>query len=103
MLRRFVDRTEPDDVHAKVFQVRDLGGDAIEVSPPITVRVAERGRVDLKGVSCVRGRSRSSRSHLIDDGLLPPLLLGPWDGYVAGLRDGSSHFFESVIGMLEGI
>jgi hypothetical protein len=47
VLRRPVDRGQPDDVDAQLGQVVEPAGDAGQVADPVTVRVGEAARVDL--------------------------------------------------------
>ena len=44
---RGVERGEPDGVDPELLQVRDLGGDALDVAQAVTVGVGEAPRVDL--------------------------------------------------------
>ena len=45
--RRGVERAEPDGVDPEFLQVRDLGGDALDVAQAVTVGIGEAARVDL--------------------------------------------------------
>lgn len=54
-LRRAVMRVQPDGIHPELFQVIELADDPRDIAETISVRVIERGRVDL-----------------VDEGLLPP-------------------------------
>ena len=59
VLRRAVDRGEPDDVDAQRGEVVEPADDAAQVADAVAVGVGERARVDL-----------------VDDGAAPPLLAG---------------------------
>ena len=56
VLGRRVHRRQPDDVHAQLGQVVDLGGDPAQITDTVAVGVGETARVDL-----------------VDNGGLPPL------------------------------
>ncbi len=58
VLRRGVERRDPQRVHPEVAQVRQPAGDAGQVADPVTVAVGEAADVDLVG-----------------DGVAPPLVL----------------------------
>src|SRR4051812_8574955 len=47
VLRRGVDRREPDDVHAQLGQMIQVRGDAAQITDPVAVGVREAPRVDL--------------------------------------------------------
>ena len=56
---RLEDRTHPDHVDAELLQVVELARDAAEVADAVTVAVLEAARINL-----------------VDDGVLPPALVG---------------------------
>lgn len=45
--RAAIDRAEPNDVHTKVLEVVEFGGDACEIASPITICIKERGWINL--------------------------------------------------------
>ena len=47
IIRRFVHRTNPDDVDAEVFQVIEFVDDALNIANPVPVRIIKTARVDL--------------------------------------------------------
>ena len=61
VLRRPVDRGQPQHVHAKISQIIETAGDALQVADAVAVRVLEGTRVDLVdhrvGPPRVRGRA----------------------------------------------
>ena len=61
VLRGPVDRGQPQHVHAKISQIIETAGDALQVADAVAVRVLEGTRVDLVdhrvGPPRVRGRA----------------------------------------------
>ena len=66
-----VERRKPQGVHAQLAQVRYAACDAGDVAEPVAVRVAETAGV-----------------HLIDDGLLPPVVVRIVEGHAGPFHGG---------------
>jgi len=64
---RRIDRIQPDDVDAEAFYIVESGDDPLQVSYPVSVTVLKTPWIDL-----------------IDDGFLPPFVIGRCDGFIAG-------------------